>query len=342
MAVAPTVIEGRVEYAFGTFIFILRWLIRWRLVGIRGWAMDDWFSVFAWIISTIYFILIEELSVYGAAVGFTQEMREALTPEIVQSFEYGSKILFALFGLLITLQWSLKGVLVSFFLRLTRQTKIHKYVLGVAGISVASYVAAIITWPTHCLPIRRAWQILPDPGFECSLNITTNIVLAVGSALVDALLLVVPIMIVKDTRITFFQKVLIVFLLSIGVFVMGITITRCILSVDPGADRVAQNSAWGNREILVTIFAVNVPIVHVLFKSETWKKMWGGTRTYVQTTDRDGDTGMSGRGTKGSKSSKMEIYKMTDIHMDSHESKTKLISGSILERRVTIMYRFKF
>ena len=37
---------------------------------------------------------------------------------------------------------------------------------------------------------------------------------------------------------------------------------------------------------------------------------------------------MLGRGTKGSKSSKMEIYKMTYIHMDSHESETKLVHGN--------------
>ncbi|KAI0162111.1 hypothetical protein GGR57DRAFT_498456 [Xylariaceae sp. FL1272] len=328
MAISPTELEGIVEYIVGSLIFIARWMIRWRLVGIKSWEWDDWLSVVAWIVSTIYFILVEELGQYGAPVGFTQEMREALTPELVASFEYGSKILVACFGFLIALQWTLKATLITFFMRLTRQTKLYNYTLVVAGISVVAFVAAVVTWPVHCLPIRRAWQILPDPGFECSLNISTNIVMCVGSAFVDLLLLAIPVMLVKDIRITFIQKALIVFVLSTGVFAMGITIARGILSVQPGSERVAQNSAWGNREILVTIFAVNVPIVHVLFKRETWKKMWGiESRTYVKTDDREGDTNMSSRGMKGSKSSKMEIYKMTSIHMNSHESETKLFHG---------------
>ncbi|KAI1262225.1 hypothetical protein F5Y18DRAFT_430460 [Xylariaceae sp. FL1019] len=328
MALTPTELEGIIEYIAGSLIFFARWLIRWRLVGIKAWEVDDWLSVVAWIVSTVYFILVEELGQYGAPVGFTQEMREALTPEMRQSFEYGSKILFACFGFLITLQWTLKATLVTFFMRLTRQTKLYKYTLAIAGISVVAFVAAVVTWPTHCLPIQRAWQILPDPGFECSLNISTNVVMCIGSALVDFLLLAIPVMLVKDIRITLIQKSLIVFVLSTGVFAMGITIARGILSVQPGSERVAQNSAWGNREILVTIFAVNVPIVHVLFKRETWKKMWGiESRTYVKTDDRE-DTNMSSRGMKGTKSSnKMEIYKMTSIRMDSHESETKLVHG---------------
>jgi len=53
----------------------------------------------------------------------------------------------------------------------------------VAGISVAACIAAIITQTTHCLPLKRNWQILPDPGKECSAGIVINIVIAVGNVL---------------------------------------------------------------------------------------------------------------------------------------------------------------
>jgi hypothetical protein len=33
------------------------------------------------------------------------------------------------------------------------------------------------------LPLKRNWQILPDPGKECSAGIVINIVIAVGNVL---------------------------------------------------------------------------------------------------------------------------------------------------------------
>lgn len=59
----------------------------------------------------------------------------------------------------------------------------YTYVLVVAGVSGVSCVAAVITQLTHCLPMKRNWQILPDPGKECSAGIIINIVIAVGNVL---------------------------------------------------------------------------------------------------------------------------------------------------------------
>jgi len=116
-----------------------------------------------------------------------------------------------------------------------------------AGISVACFLAAIIAQFTHCLPLHHNWQILPDPGKECSAGIIINIVIAVGNVLVDALLLVVPAIMLKDVRIKIWRKVRIGFLLSLGIFVMAMAIARCILSIGNSA-QVAQASVWAQRE----------------------------------------------------------------------------------------------
>lgn len=116
-----------------------------------------------------------------------------------------------------------------------------------AGVSVVCFVAAVITQFTHCLPLHHNWQILPDPGRECSMGIVINIVIAVGNVLVDALLLVVPTIMLKDARIKIWRKVRIGFLLSLGIFVMGMAIARCILSIGNSV-QVAQASVWAQRE----------------------------------------------------------------------------------------------
>jgi hypothetical protein len=128
-----------------------------------------------------------------------------------------------------------------------KNTPLRNYVWTMAGISVVCFVAAIITQFTHCLPLHHNWQILPDPGKECSAGIIINIVIAVGNVLVDALLLVVPTIMLKDARIAIWRKIRIGFLLSLGIFVMAMAIARCILSIGNSA-QVAQASVWAQRE----------------------------------------------------------------------------------------------
>lgn len=209
-----------------------------------------------------------------------------------------------------------------------------KYVWVVAGVSVACVVAACLATVLHCLPIQRNWQILPDPGFECSAGVTQNIVIAVGNVLVDAMLIIVPIRTLRDVQMPIWRKVGISFLLSLGLFVMGMAIARCILSVDNGPG-VAQSSTWVFREALVTIFAVNAPVMTALFRRETWE-----TRKSKTTGSGYYQTGSGGAGSKsggivqnqnptigGSRGNAkgLEIYKMVDIETSSKESTTNLV-----------------
>ncbi|KAG9253822.1 uncharacterized protein F5Z01DRAFT_737190 [Emericellopsis atlantica] len=234
--VPPALIESRAEYAIGSLILATRWLLRLKTLGIRGWHWDDWFSVSVFVWHSALFAMVEYLAVVGAPLGFTQEMREALTPEMRVQLEKGGQ------G---------HAVLIAFFLQLTRRTRMHTYVWATAGVAGACFIAACLTTFLHCLPIRRNWQILPDPSFECSAGVAQNIAIAAGNVLVDALLLVVPVRILRDVPLILWRRVGIIFLLSLGLFVMAMAVARCILSVDNGPG-VAQSSVWVFREALVT------------------------------------------------------------------------------------------
>lgn len=120
MAVPPAIIESRAEYAIGSLIIILRLLVRSKTLGppFNGWRWDDWFSVSVFIWHTALFAMVEYLAVVGAPLGFTPEMREALTPEGRASLEKGAKGMYASFFILICFVWSAKAVLIAFFLQL--------------------------------------------------------------------------------------------------------------------------------------------------------------------------------------------------------------------------------
>lgn len=48
--------------------------------------------------------------------------------------------------------------------------KYHRYILIVAGCGVASFVGAILTQVLHCLPTEKNWQVIPNPGSKCPRN----------------------------------------------------------------------------------------------------------------------------------------------------------------------------
>lgn len=47
---------------------------------------------------------------------------------------------------------------------------LYRYVTVVAWVSVVFCVAAVFTQTIHCLPLEKNWQIVPDPGSECSVR----------------------------------------------------------------------------------------------------------------------------------------------------------------------------
>jgi hypothetical protein len=135
---------------------------------------------------------------------------------------------------------------------------------------------------------------------------------------------------------------------------MGMAIARCILSIGTSV-QVALSSVWAQREAVrlslltchialrvylttskqvVSIFAVNAPVINSLFRAETWK-----TRHYSSSYEpKDSNRSRSNTGTFGKKKKTgFEIYKMTDIETtmtdfetSSKESTTELFQEPML------------
>lgn len=42
--------------------------------------------------------------------------------------------------------------------------KYYRYIKVVAIFAFVCFVAAIVTTAAHCLPVKRNWQVIPDPG----------------------------------------------------------------------------------------------------------------------------------------------------------------------------------
>jgi hypothetical protein len=213
----------------------------------------------------------------------------------------------------------------------------HTYVWIMIAVSIACFFAACFATIFHCMPIHRNWQILPDPGFECSAGVTQNIVIAAGNVLVDGMLLVVPITTMATIQLPLWKKIGITFLMSLGLFVMAMAIVRCVFSVDQGPN-LAQSSVWVFREALTTIFAINAPVMVGLFRKETYRTRRSTGSGYHQTGSGGYGSKSGGKGSNhivtiggsGGERSRtdntgLEIYKMTDIETSSRESTSNLV-----------------
>lgn len=130
------------------------------------------------------------------------------------------------------------------------------------------------------------------------------------------------------------RKIRIVFLLSLGLFVMGMATARCILSIGTSV-QVALASVWAQREAvssnsclqsalkysnrsrqIVSIFAVNAPVINGLFRAETWATR-KHTSDYSSKNSRTYPNPLHKK-----KKSGFEIYKMTDFETKMSDMET--------------------
>lgn len=305
-------------------------------MGFKKWSWDDYFSISAWLWFTILLAMVEYLATVGAAAGMTSAQRAALPPPMVESFKKGGKAMYASFYCFIAFVWSLKGCLLGFYYRLTQGLKYHRYIVIVAALAFVSFVGAVLTQVLHCLPTHKNWQVVPNPGLECSAAINTNIAIATGNVTTDAMLLIMPFFLLKDTKISMWRKIKIGFLLSLGLFVIAMSLVRCILTIDNPAT-VNASSIWAMREGLVAIFAVNAPILNALFKTETWSGRPGTAMNtygsgYGSRSRSKGSIMLSSGGDLESQpvNKKAGIYKMMEIETSSKESTKELVDERVV------------
>lgn len=126
------------------------------------------------------------------------------------------------------------------------QQKVVK-VMGIA--CILAYIALVLELFGHCTPIQRNWQIRPYAGNHCTLTVTNYIMTAslnvlyvptyypFPSLLADSFhrtdigILSIPIPLLWKVRLPLSRKIVIVLLLSSGIFVITAALLRCILTL---------------------------------------------------------------------------------------------------------------
>ncbi|BCS29343.1 uncharacterized protein APUU_70913S [Aspergillus puulaauensis] len=258
----------------GLVFILVRIYVRWTQVGPSNFQLDDYFMPLAGI---IFAVEVSLAYLVGARYGgftnsyMTPEQRASLDPN---SDEYhfrimGSKIQVAGWNLYAMVLWLIKGSLAVFYSRLTTglshlptRVRFAYILLGV------TYLGVALTLVLSCQPMRKFWQINPDPGNICqpARSMVYVLVVMIPNVLTDLYLLSIPLPLLWAVRIGLRRKITLMALFSGAIFVAVAAIVRAVIVIVAGSNGAVEGSKWACRESFVSIIVANLPIIQPLIR----------------------------------------------------------------------------
>ncbi|KAI5464670.1 hypothetical protein BGZ63DRAFT_351007 [Mariannaea sp. PMI_226] len=271
MPATPFQTEAWTEYGIGTIILLLRYFARWKTVGFKGWGLDDMFAVLSLVFWTSELVMLELIGQNGTNIGVTDEMGAAMSPEEIAKLEFGSKCLLAGWNFYVSLIWCLKFTMLCFYSRITLGLKQQKVVTWAKYGTAVAYVGVIAVIWGHCTPVRKNWQVYPNPGGKntCTLAVLNYLVLVVLNICTDFVIVCIPVPLLWKVKLSIQKKLVIGLLLCSGIFIMVATILRCVLSLRD-ISGINTSTIWAIRETFVGIIAVNAAAIKPLFSASRW------------------------------------------------------------------------
>ncbi|KAM0251632.1 hypothetical protein ACHAP5_001641 [Fusarium lateritium] len=179
MPATPFQTEAWTEYGLGALVLFLRYFARWKSVGFKGYQGDDYFALAAMVFWTSELVMLELIGQSGTNIGITDEMGAKMSAAEIAKHEFGSKCLLAGWNFYVTLIFTLKGVMLCFYSRMTLGLWQRKLVIWTQVGTVLAYIGVIAAIWGHCTPIHKNWQVYPNPGESCTLAVANYLTLVV-------------------------------------------------------------------------------------------------------------------------------------------------------------------
>ncbi|ESZ90423.1 hypothetical protein SBOR_9188 [Sclerotinia borealis F-4128] len=257
--------------------------------------------------------------------GMTETERETLDPNSIEwSYRVnGAKTHIWDWITYISLMWLLKACWIAYYARLiaaaAEKRSLRRITIGYVVLGV-TYLSAILVVFCKCMPLKKQWQIYPDPGNLCYPGNSTFQMAFVMSlnTLTHMYILVIPLPSILATKgMLPYQKVFILVLYSGGFLVTAFGILRCIsILTDLGTTTsVGQWSLW---ESFLAVLVTNLPIIGPLIKSSSHQlrshstkiSSYDGTSPFNRSTD----------------------VELNDINSPQHPSKSRGKKPSLISR----------
>ncbi|KAM0355961.1 hypothetical protein ACHAPU_000350 [Fusarium lateritium] len=323
MPATPFQTEAWTEYGLGAIVLFLRYFARWKSVGFKGYQGDDYFALAAMVFWTIELVMLELIGQSGTNIGVTDEMGAAMSAAEIDKREFGSKCLLAGWNFYVTLIFTLKGVMLCFYSRMTLGLWQRKLVIWTQVGTALAYCGVIAAIWGHCTPLQKNWQVYPNPGDACTLGVANYLTLVVLNIITDLFIVAIPIPLLWTVKLSIQRKLMIGVLLCSGVFIMVATLLRCIYSLRD-LEGINTSTIWAIRETFVAIIAVNAAAIKPLFSASRWlvsskgsSRDKGGS-SYIHKNSHALAT-IGGSGVSGGRSANRHQKYMTQLDDNSSE-----------------------
>ncbi|KAH9879479.1 hypothetical protein IAQ61_001297 [Plenodomus lingam] len=261
-----------------------------------------------WCLSAAIFILGRLLAnhfllLYGSTRVISLEDRSLLLQDAyskkASKIITGSKLVLVTRSLLMCVLWSLKMAVLDLLGRLIMKMPYERKILYVFWTVLGvTFVVSITTVFVECHPFQRHWQIFPDPG-ECVVGNIWLFTYEICNIITDVILMAVPCSLILFVKIPAMQRLRILFLFSIGLFLIAISILRIIQGKNSRAQRA--HTLWASLEILFAVIVAVTPTIYALAQNrnenDTYTKSHMNTKNTVRTyaVGEDGSEGYATR-----------------------------------------------
>ncbi|ODA84141.1 hypothetical protein RJ55_02659 [Drechmeria coniospora] len=213
-------VESWILYVVGVVVVVARLVS--RSIKLGKWSrlqLDDYLIVFALVNFTGVVVSINEVAKNGSNY-MDADAAAALDDHGVQRAVYGSIMTFVLEVFTLTAIWTVKACLLLLYARLTRNTlpKQHLLVKMVAWYCALTYLVVmfmfIFFW---CHPTVEYWAV-PVRNRQCATYYNHMIFATACNVSSDILLFLIPIPIIIKTRLQNKRKIILCFILGLGIF----------------------------------------------------------------------------------------------------------------------------
>ncbi|KAI9154690.1 hypothetical protein HJFPF1_07247 [Paramyrothecium foliicola] len=256
------VAESWTWYALTWLVVIMRMISRILLQGsIKKLQADDALILFAMVCDTVLIVSINIISHTSSNLIDPNEHVE-FTPENVEERVFGSKMVLVSEQMQIITIWTVKACLLLMYNRLTMSLRQNVAVKIVAAyVAVSFVVMEVLYLGVWCRPFNQYWAVPPN-NIQCSAatnHLITNTVFNIST---DILIILIPMPIFVQSRISLKKKFVLCSIFALG----GFTILCAILNKYYSFTRPfgSEWTAWYIRESSTALIAANLPMTWTL------------------------------------------------------------------------------
>lgn len=189
--------------------------------------------------------------------------QKTFTPLEISERIYGSKIVVISEQAMLNLVYTIKACMLVMYTRLTLGLTTQKLVKYLAAYTALGWLASQIAFFAACRPFQGYWG-MPPPDPQCTTLQHYSIAQACFNISSDTLMLFVPLPLVMRTTMPLKQKAVLMFIFSMGLFVIVAALLTKIFNLTDVYD--SRYMMWYVREASVAVYVSNLPMIWPLLR----------------------------------------------------------------------------